>query len=138
MREWFGEADPKRVEFNSNVGQNLADYIKSISGATVTNAERDTLMKLIPGVADDDEEFNAKLKALRDKIEFYRRAEVDTLRASGKVVNPEMLKTSSYKQPTSAAPEQNTMVVINTPKGRKSVPKADLDRYLKAGATLAE
>jgi hypothetical protein len=78
MRSKVGIGDPKRVEFKALIGTQIADYIKSISGATVSETERAALLQNIPSAADDDEEFNAKLASVKrmldNKLATTRRA----------------------------------------------------------------
>jgi hypothetical protein len=69
---WFrskaGIADPRMVDFKATAGANLADYIKSISGATVGVEERKSLLENVPTAADDDEEFIAKLESVERQL----------------------------------------------------------------------
>lgn len=73
-----GMADPKRVEFKALVGTQIADYIKSISGATVSEGERAQLLQNVPTEWDNDKEFMAKLatvkRILDNKLAAKRRA----------------------------------------------------------------
>lgn len=88
LESWFrskvGMGDPRMVEFKATVGTQLAEYIKSISGATVSEPERAQLLQNVPTEVDDDEEFMAKLQSvermLRNKLDVKKRA----FKAAGK------------------------------------------------------
>jgi hypothetical protein len=78
MRSKVGVGDPKRVEFKALVGTQIAEYIKSISGATVSEPERAQLLQNVPTANDNDEAFMAKLatvkRLLDNKLATTRRA----------------------------------------------------------------
>ena len=72
-RTWLASkatiADPERVKFKAMVGNQLAEYIKSISGGAVSVEERASLLENVPTTVDDDEEFVAKLDTVRRMLE---------------------------------------------------------------------
>lgn len=103
-REFFGQGDPEVVNFKAKVGQNLVDYIKSISGAAVTNEERSALTKLVPNISQNDQEFMASLQALKEKLLNYRQIEANALRSSGKIVSEDALKVSPWIRESSGQP----------------------------------
>lgn len=80
--DWFrskiGVGDPKRVEFKALIGTQIAEYIKSISGATVSEPERASLLENVPTAGDNDDAFMAKLATVKrlidSKLETKRRA----------------------------------------------------------------
>lgn len=49
-------------------GKNLAQFIKSISGAAVSDQERATLEKLVPNVGQTDKTFDVQLNAMEDEL----------------------------------------------------------------------
>lgn len=78
LRSKAGIGDPKRVEFKALVGTQIAEYIKSISGATVSESERAALLENVPTASDNDESFMAKLATVKrmidNKLATKRRA----------------------------------------------------------------
>lgn len=79
-----GVADPDVVKFKSLVGEQVASYIKGISGATVAVEERRALLDNVPSMADDDEEFQAKLERVIDTLNTWRERELRALEMAGK------------------------------------------------------
>jgi hypothetical protein len=69
VRSKAGIGDPKRVEFKAMVGTQIADYIKSISGATVSESERASLLENVPTASDNDDAFMAKLATVKRMID---------------------------------------------------------------------
>lgn len=78
LRSKAGVESPEKAQFKAAAGAQLAEYIKSISGGAVSKEERASLLENVPTPADDDEEFIAKLEAVRNilttKLETKRRA----------------------------------------------------------------
>lgn len=79
----IAQADPQVIAFKSHIGDQLAQYIKSISGAAVSESERAALMQNVPSFTDDDEEFTAKLEATRERLQFLQDAKITALDAAG-------------------------------------------------------
>lgn len=79
-----GAGDPRMVEFKALAGEQIAGYIKSISGATVSEPERKNLLENVPGVGDDDEEFLAKLKQVKDTLDAKLRLQKKAFEATGR------------------------------------------------------
>lgn len=93
-----GLDDAEKSAFKSSVGEQLAQYIKSISGATVSPTERAALLENVPSVYDNDDTFEAKAQALKKRLGRNRQVELDTLEKGGK--NTSAFK--SEKQPMSS------------------------------------
>lgn len=87
IAQFFGIDDAEKSAFKADVGEQLAQYIKSISGGAVTNEERADLMKNIPSVSDNDDTFNKKLDALESRLADKRRNHLTNTRKSGKNVS---------------------------------------------------
>lgn len=79
-----GAGNPRMVEFKALAGEQIAGYIKSISGATVSETERRNLLENVPGVGDDDEEFLAKLKQVKDTLDAKLRLQKKAFAATGR------------------------------------------------------
>jgi hypothetical protein len=79
-----GVADPRMVKFKALAGEQIAGYIKSISGATVSESERRSLLENIPSTSDDDEEFMAKLQSVKDTLDAKLRLKSKAYAATGR------------------------------------------------------
>lgn len=112
FRNKVGAGDPRMVEFKATVGSQLADYIKSISGAVVSPEERKELLENVPTVSDDDEEFLAKLKSVRSRLEIKVKTKREVFKALGKDTRGiDALETPAppaEKAPAKKAPEDMT------------------------------
>lgn len=86
LRAKFGADDPRVAKLRAEVGSQVADYIKSISGATVNEAERAQLLENIPTMNDNDASFTQKLNGLRERVRRMRDIKVRTMGASGRDV----------------------------------------------------
>lgn len=118
--------DPKVSTFRAMVGQQLAEYVKSISGAAVSDQERAILAKLIPKMDDSNETFNAKLDQLQGKLSKFKDRELDLVsKAQGKDV-------SKLKQSEAS---QSDRVRVQLPDGRLGlIPRQNLQKALEKGA----
>lgn len=84
---FFGLDDSKKSAFKSDVGEQLASYIKSISGATVSPTERAALLENVPSVYDNDDTFMSKANALKKRLSRNKQIELDVLFKKGKDVD---------------------------------------------------
>ena len=84
VASWVGMDDSQKSAFKSDVGEQLASYIKAISGATVSPTERAALLENVPSVYDNDDTFVAKANALKKRLERNRDIEIDYLSKQGK------------------------------------------------------
>jgi hypothetical protein len=78
MKEFnpLGEGmDPEFAKFQSDVTDSLSQYIKSLSGLTVSDKERIALETSMPKVGDKPRTFLAKLQATKNRLEEYEAAE---------------------------------------------------------------
>lgn len=81
-----GMDDAKKSAFRAEVQDQLAQYIKSISGGAVSDSERAALMQNLPNMNDNDETFNKKLDALEKRLAGHRQTDLDNYRKGGKNV----------------------------------------------------
>lgn len=79
-----GLDDPTISAFRASVGDSLATYIRSLSGAAVSDRERAFLVQNVPKMEDNDQVFNAKLKTVMDRLERLREIEINLFGAQGK------------------------------------------------------
>lgn len=83
-----GIDDPQKSAFKAMVNDQVAQYIKSISGAAASDKERAFLMQNLPKVDDNDETFNAKLEAVKTKMNEMRQRYLENLSKAGKDITP--------------------------------------------------
>lgn len=69
----FMERDTDFVKMQQLVGIQLADYVKSISGAQVSEQEAQRLLKNIPNMQDKPQAFKAKLQQFRKELSDARK-----------------------------------------------------------------
>jgi len=86
MAGWVGMNDAKKAAFKAEVGDQLAQYIKSISGAAVSEQEAARLIANLPTMNDNDEQFISKLNTVRERLEQGRRIDLDLMGKQGKQV----------------------------------------------------
>lgn len=67
------EQNPEFVKMQQLVGINLADYVKSISGAQVSEQEAQRLLKNIPNMTDNPGEFKTKLSTFRKELKSAKK-----------------------------------------------------------------
>lgn len=82
----LGIDNADKSAFKAQVGEQLASYIKSISGAAVSDQERAFLLKNIPSLSDNDDTFNKKLDTLEARLEMNRNNHLKNTTKMGKNV----------------------------------------------------
>lgn len=70
------ERDPNFVLMQQRVGTTLADYVKAISGAAVSEQEAQRLRKNIPTMEDKPAEFKTKLNEFNRLLEEYKNTKL--------------------------------------------------------------
>lgn len=113
--------DPEFAKFQSDITDSLSQYIKNLSGLTVSDKERETLLTSVPKVGDKPQTFRAKLEATRKRLAEYERIEKEALKKyQGK-------NAQGYKQP----PTSSATVRIQGPSGQvATVPASSAEKYL--------
>ena len=87
VAQTLGIDDPEKTKFKATVQDQLAQYIKSMSGATVSPSERASLLETMPTMNDNDSAFNAKLESLKQRIGNLRENKIQTYQKLGKDVS---------------------------------------------------
>lgn len=87
LRSMAGVGDPAVTEFRAEVGSQLGDYIKAMSGAAASDVERAFLQQNVPNVNDSDEEFDAKLKRVQAWAVRKRQTLLAALKAAKRDVS---------------------------------------------------
>lgn len=80
----IGVADPNLTAWKAEVGQQLADYIRSMSGKAATDFERADLRRNTPVPSDQDDVFVAKMDRLIDRITQMRERERVNIQLGGR------------------------------------------------------
>lgn len=73
------EQDPDFVKMQQLVGIQLADYVKSISGAQVSEQEAQRLLKNIPNMTDKPKAFKTKLDTFRKELNEAKQNYLDNI-----------------------------------------------------------
>lgn len=107
--QMFGMDDAQKSAFKADVQSNVAEYIKSISGAAVSDTERKYLLQNMPNMTDNDATFSAKLKKVKDRLERNRDLFLNNVKASGK-------NTSEFEQEQKDLPKKSEKADKSKPK----------------------
>lgn len=103
---WYaGMDDPKRAAINTQLGLNLADYIKSISGTAVNENERAFLTSITPNADTDEDTLYENLNAFQDYVQHKMDTTLNADQTGGYNVGPArgMAEQKGWLAP--AAPE---------------------------------
>lgn len=87
-KDMVGQGDPKYLAFKAQVQDNLAQYIKNMSGATVSAQERVSLMQSMPTMNDSPAVFDAKIEVLDKKLKANRTTYLGNLGKNGRNTDP--------------------------------------------------
>lgn len=121
----IGLDDPSISKFRAQVGEQLAQYIRAISGAAVSMKERAALESNIPNMNDSDETFMAKLATLKERLASHRETALKNYGNQGKVVEP-FQKPADGKQSTPEPQPKSSNTLIKTKKDGTKVEVEDL------------
>lgn len=83
---WVGLDDSKKSAFRADVGDALAQYIKGISGAAVSESERRALIGNLPTINDNDKSFMTKAAAVKKRLQELKEVELGLFEKQGKNV----------------------------------------------------
>lgn len=99
--------DPEYAAFQATVTDQLSQYIKSLSGLTVSDKERANLLESVPTVSDKPNVFKSKLDELNKRLGIYKGAELSAAeKYQGKNI-------PAQSKPAQAAPAARKTVVQN-------------------------
>jgi len=70
--QWTGGATTGFVELNTNIANLKSSFMKTISGATISDREVERLSQFLPDVNDPEEVLQIKIKNLKEGIERNR------------------------------------------------------------------
>lgn len=126
----FAERDPDFVQMQALVGTQLADYVKRISGAAVSEQEAQRLAKNIPSMEDKPQEFMKKLETFEEILNKNRKTTVDSINKQGKTAGG-----FAKESQTSTESQFPDVVKMQIPDGRiKLIPRNQVEAAKKAGA----
>jgi len=108
LAQMFGMDDAQKSKFKADIQSNVAEYIKSISGAAVSDQERAFLLQNMPTMADNDATFSAKLQLVKDRLQRNKDNMLTNMNKSGKNVK-------DY-QDTSTLTKSDNKALQNKPK----------------------
>lgn len=87
-KNWFqsqiGVDDPDYSAFMAWTGNQLVEYMRSISGARITDQERQFLKKNQPNISDNDDVFMSKLKSSADFVKSKLKSNIDSYQMLGR------------------------------------------------------
>lgn len=83
----LGIADPETSALRADIEAALADYMKAISGAAVSEREVERLKKIAPSFADDGPVLAAKVRAMLDRTAELRDAKLGAYEQAGVAVD---------------------------------------------------
>ena len=162
--QYFDLTGPLSNELKVQIGKATAEYIKSISGLAVTDAERKWLLTTIPQTKDDDKLFKDKLRAFVRGVEHTRRSKLvnsglfepseDVLRehddtiatlerisrgspSRGAVLGPSFAPSKRGAVPMSQ-PKSDRVRVRNAKGQIGSIPRNELEKALSEGYEVVE
>lgn len=124
----FGDYIPGQkatTDLASRVGAAHSAYQKALSGLSVGEKEAQRLMLQMPQMNDNDEAFDAKLKAMRDIVKQQKETKLENLSKQGKNVKPYQGVTGNTTTGQVNAPGQRTVVKTGTYNGRPVVQYSD-------------
>lgn len=105
------QEDPDFAAFRATVSDQLSQYIKSLSGLTVSDKERQALLTAVPTVGDKYDVFNSKLAEMEKRLAGYKSAEL----AAAKEFQGKMPKNVSAQ---TQAPSQDVIIRRDPKTGR--------------------
>lgn len=86
-KKFFDKADPDQLDLEQTLGKIKADFMKSISGAAVSESEAKRLAKFLPEIGDQEGVIKVKLKNLIEESKKSKANLLKTLGASGGASN---------------------------------------------------
>lgn len=126
IAQFFGIDDSKKSAFKADVTDNLSQYIKSLSGLTVSDRERQALMNVVPKMEDNDQTFMTKLKSFQDRVNLYRSTELKAIQSQGKNIDTFPSK-EAY---------DSSQVIVRSPQGKMfKAPRKNMYHYINQGYT---
>ncbi len=102
----LGIDDSQKSVWRNEVQQQLADYVRSISGTASSDRERAVLLSVMPNAAMNDQTFNRALDAFLHKAGEFRENTIQGITAQGKY--GDRLRRPEDQQPIQSPSASNT------------------------------
>jgi hypothetical protein len=109
------QEDPKFAAFRATVSDQLSQYIKSLSGLTVSDKERAALLTAVPTVKDKADVFTSKLNEMEKRLNQYKQIELEDIKK---------FQGKTSKEPTSPSPAPapvENVIIRRDPKTGRNV-----------------
>lgn len=106
------QEDPDFAAFRATVSDQLSQYIKSLSGLTVSDKERQALLTAVPTVEDKYDVFNSKLAEMEKRLGGYKSAELAAAKD---------FQGKTPKNPQQAAESSSAVIIRRDPKTGRNV-----------------
>jgi len=106
VKGFVADKDPKYVALEGVSGKFLADYLKTISGAAISELEMKRLKENVPHVGMNDEEFMIKLDNFEKIFTKGINKTIKAYRAQGKDINPLLELLSTFDEDTPESKEK--------------------------------
>jgi len=139
----FSDKTPEYARLEGITGKSLAEFLKSISGAAISEKEAERLSKVVPHTGMNDDEFMIKLdefeKGLRRGIKQF----IDTNVAAGKdmsAIKEQMISDGLYDESSKAVskPKKESTKPQQKPKRSAAEIRAELEAIKAKRAKLGE
>jgi len=129
----YKERDPDFVEMGQIAGTGLADYIKSISGAAVSEQEAMRLRANIPNMDDKPVAFKRKVDTFMRLLKEYKSTKITNYRKQGK--NPDRFDDSIAKKKEVLSLSKQDKAALKWAKENSDDPRASaiLDKLERKG-----
>lgn len=126
----FVEQDPDFVKMQQLVGIQLADYVKSISGAQVSEQEAQRLLKNIPNMTDKPNAFKIKLNTFRKELEEAKDEYLSNIGIQKK--SAEKFKKGNIKKESYDSKTKSAKTRVKLPNGQVgSIDSDKVDSFLQ-------
>lgn len=129
----FGAQSPEYARFQAEIGSNVAEYIKAMSGAATSDQERTELNKNIPTTADSPDAFAEKMEWFEGYVARKRNTLVDTLRKSQYDTTGFDGETPTPAPGKAAVPSASNLVRVSNGKEILEIDPSDLAAAEKDG-----
>ena len=132
----------ERTKLKTMTTHTLANYIKSISGAAVSEEEAKRLQEGIPNMDDDDAVFVQKMEAFNTLLASMREEKIRALESTGRDVSKfrdgstptiQEMEESGIKEDTPGQPSAGGVKVPTSTKDIDSMSDEELEAYINNG-----
>ena len=123
---WIGLDDADKSAFKADVQDNLAAYIKNLSGTAASDKERASLMQNIPSVYDNDKVFEQKAGNLKKRLARLKDVELTNFEKNGKDVTN--FRSKIVKEDDKSTTSNDMVKVISKDGQIGTIPRKNLEK----------